>query len=332
MSLPLGRRFVTGLAAGLLGASLTGCAAVAGVSDAPTATVGGAVRSAQAQAIAAQVVGDSARAAAAPGPEGDALRASAYTGDALEAAKADARLTPTLSEETRDTRTLTARAPAVLAVSRGPAYPRSMVVQATRARSGLPVLYLLMTPDVRTPYRIAASTPMLPSASVKAFDPVAQGSTGLGDGSGLVIKPEELARLYAASLAFPAPAPEPDAPFAADSFATGLRASATSQNQGLGGIGTMTQQHEAKDITGGLRVKGEAGALVFAVLDRKDTVLNKTQGTLTPSPQFTALTGLSTVRAEAHLQTLELVAFFVPDAGKAVVVGAEEHLYAASGT
>lgn len=332
MSRLRGRRFVTGIAAGLLGASLTGCAAVAGVSDPPTGAVGGAVRSAQAQSIAGQVVGDSEKSVAAPGPEGDGLRASVYTGDALEAARADARLAPTLSQETRDARTLTAQAPVVLAVSRGTGYPRSILVQSTRARSGLPVLYLLMTPDVRTPYRIAASTPMLPSASVKAFDAVTQGSSALSDGAGLVDQPETLARRYAGSLAFPARDPDPDPPFAPDVFAAGVRAGATSQSQGIDGIGTFTQQHEPKDVTGGLRVKGDRGGLVFAVLDRKDILLNRTQGTLTPSAQFTALTGLSTVKAEAQLKTLEVVAFYVPDAGPAVVVGAEEHLYAASGT
>jgi hypothetical protein len=322
---------VTGLAAGLLGVSLTGCAAVAGVREAPTATVGGAVQSAQAQAIAAQVVGDAAKAAAA-GPEGEALRASAYTGDALEAAKADAKLAATLSQEARDASALTTSAPVVHAVSDGLSYPRSMIVQTTRAKSGLPVLYLLTTPDVRTPYRIAASTPMLPSASVRAFDPVAQGSPRLGDARGLVQKPEELATAYAASLAFPPPAASAEALFEPDAFAEGIRASATSQNQGLTGIGTFTRQHAVKNIVGGLRVRGDAGALVFAVLERTDTFVNKSTGTITPSAQFTALTGLPTIKDEARLQTLEFVTFFAPKTGKAVVVGAEEHLYAASGT
>lgn len=325
-------RLVVALVAGALSALLTACAGLAGVSDAPTQTVGGAVRPTQAQTIAAKVIGESEKAAAAPGPEGDALRAEAYTGDALVAATADAKLAATLSAQVKGARTSTTSPPVVLAVSRGPSYPRSMLLQTTRAQSGLPVLHLLSTPDVRTPYRIAASTPMLPSASVKAFEPVTQGSTALGDGNGLVRRPEELAQAYAASLAFPAPAPAADRPFAPDTFAAGVAAGASSQNQDLGGVGTFAQQHEATDITGGLRVRGNAGALVFAVLDRTDTLLNKTPGTLKPSAPFTALTGLSTVKAEAQLRTLEFVAFLVPDAGQVVVVGADEHLYAASGT
>ena len=341
------RRIVGGLGAGLLSLSLAGCATVVGVTDAPTATVGGALPSPQAQAIATQVVAAAEQATAAPGAEGDAVRATAFSGTALTAASADAKLAATVSQEAKNARTLTASPPVVLAVSRGLDYPRSMVVQTTRAQSGLPVLHLLTTPDVRTPYRIAASTLMLPSAAVKAFDKVAQGSPVLGDGSGLVVRPEDLTKRYAASLAFPAaaaPTEAPpteatpteatptDAPFTDDTFATGVRASAVSQSQGLATIATLTQQHDLADVIGGLRVAGGKGALVFTVLDRKDSVVNKRGAVVTPLPAFTALTGLTTVTAEASQHTLEFVAFFVPERGQAVVVGAEEHLVAASGT
>ena len=331
------RRIVGGLGAGLLNLSLGGCAAVVGVMDAPTATLGGALPSSQAQAIATQVVTAAEKATAAPGAEGDAVRAMAFTGEALIAAQADARLAATVSAEVRNARALTASPPVVLAVSRGLDYPRSMVVQTTRAPSSLPVLHLLTTPDVRTPYRIAASTLMLPSAAVKVFDKVAQGSPALGDGSGLAVRPEDLSKRYAASLAFPAvaspaDASPADAPFTEDTFATGVRASAVSQSQRLAHIATLTQQHELADVMGGLRVAGGKGALVFAVLDRRDSVVNRPGVVVTPLPAFTALTGLTTVTAEASQHTLEFVAFFVPDSGQAVVVGAQEHLVAASGT
>lgn len=332
MTARLGRRLGAGIGAGLLAVSLAGCAAVAGVSDPPTATVGGAVDPARAQSIAAQVLTTAAKAVAAPGADGDALREAAYTGDALVAAKADAKLDPTVDQAAKDAKTLTPAAPVVLAVSRGLDYPRSMIVQTTRASSGLPVLSYLVTPDVRTPYKIAAMTPMLPSATVKAFEPLTQGSKPLGDSAGLTTKPEELAKLYAASLAYPAPPAGAAPPFAEDTFAAAVRKNADAQKQGLGGVGTFTQQHQPKDVIGGLRVAGGKGALVFVVLDRVDTLLNKTQGTLTPSAQFTALSGLTTVKAEADLTTLEFVAFAVPDQGPAVVVGADEHLVAASGT
>ena len=331
------RRILGGLGAGLLSLSLAGCATIVGVTDAPTATVGGALPSSQAQAIATQVVAAAEKATAAPGAEGDAVRATAFSGMALTAASADAKLAATVSAEVKNARTLTASPPVVLAVSRGLDYPRSMVVQTTRAQSGLPVLHLLTTPDVRTSYRIAASTLMLPSAAVKAFDKVAQGSPVLGDGSSLAVRLEDLTKRYAASLAFPAAAsptdaPPTDAPFSDDTFATGVRASAVSQSQGLANIATLTQQHDLADVIGGLRVAGGKGALVFTVLDRRDSVVNKPGAVVTPLPAFTALTGLTTVTTEASQHTLEFVAFFVPERGQAVVVGAEEHLVAASGT
>lgn len=97
------------------------------------------------------------------------------------------------------------------------------------------------------------------------------------------------------------------------------------------GIGSFTQVHTAKDVVGGLRVAAGAGALVFVTMDRRDSFLNRTTGTLTPSKQFTALTGLKSLASEAGLSTLEVVVFFVPQSGSAVTVAAEEHLYAASG-
>ena len=132
--------------------------------------------------------------------------------------------------------------------------------------------------------------------------------------------------------ASPTEASPADAPFTDDTFATGVRASAVSQSQRLANIATLTQQHELADVMGGLRVAGGKGALVFVVLDRRDSVVNRPGAVVTPLPAFTALTGLTTVTAEASQHTLEFVAFFVPDSGQAVVVGAQEHLVAASGT
>lgn len=326
------RRLAALAGAVALSSALAGCASIAGVSDPPTAAVAGAVSSSRAQAIAAQVIGNAQKAAAAPGTDGDALRDATFTGDALTAAKADARLASTVNQQQQDALALTSAAPTVLAVSSGLAYPRSMVVRTTRAKSGLPVLSLLTTPDVRTPFRIAAGAPMLPSAEVPAFDPVAQGALSVGDGSGLAVHPEKLAAAYATSLAFPAPATA-DRPFTEDAFSAKVKAAAKAQNDAIAGVGSLTEQHLAKDVVGGLRLAGDRGALVFTVLERKDTLLNRGRGVITPSsPQFPALTGVSTIKAEATLDTLELVVFVVPRSGPSRVVAADEHLVSASGT
>ncbi len=326
-------RLTAALGALALAAGLAGCTSIAGVTDAPTATVGGVVSAAQAQTLAARVVQTAQQAAAAPGADGDALRDTAFTGDALVSAKADAKLAPTLTQEQKDALTLTGAVPTVLAVSSGDAYPRVMVVQTTRAKSGLPVLSLLTTPDARTPFKIAVSAPMLPSSEVPAFDQLTTGAPVLGDdASGLAVDPDKLLAAYAASLAFPAPAATTDRPFSDDAFAATLRQAAKAQNDALSGVGSFTQQHQAKDVVGGLRLAGGKGALVFTVMTRKDTLLNRTQGTITPSPQFQALTGLTTIKAEAVQDSVEMVLFVVPDSGQAQVVGAEEHLVSASGT
>jgi hypothetical protein len=208
-----------------------------------------------------------------------------------------------------------------------------MIVQTTREKSGLPVLSLLVTPDVRTPFKIAASAPMLPATEVPAFDQVTQGAPSLGDDAvGLAVDPSELVGAYAASLAFPVPATVPDQPFTDDAFAAKVKAAAKDQADKITSVGTFTEQHVAKDVTGGLRLAGERGALAFAVVERKDTVLNKGSGSINVSDAFKALTGLPSVKAEATLDTMEFVVFVIPGSSQAQVVAAQEHLVAASGT
>lgn len=333
MRMPVHRRLTALTGAALLTASLGACASVAGISDPPTGTVGGAVSSSRAQAIAAQVMEAAQKAAATPGAEGDALRDGAYTGDALTAATADAKLAGTLTKEQKEALALTSAAPVVLAVSNGLSYPRSMVVQTTRAKSGLPVLSLLVTPDARTPFKIAAAAPMLPATEVPAFDQVTQGAPSLGDdAAGLAVDPGKLVGAYAASLAFPAPAPVADQPFTDDAFASKVRSAAKDQGDKIARVGTFTEQHVAKDVPGGLRLAGDRGALAFAVMERKDTVLNKTSGSINVSDAFKALTGLASVKAEATLDTMEFVVFVIPSTGQAQVVAAQEHLVSATGT
>ena len=327
------RRAAALVGAALLVTSLTGCAAVAGISDPPTATVGGAVSSTRAQSIAAEVLDTAQKAAATPGAEGDTLRDTAYTGDALTAAKADAKLAGTLSQEQKDALALTPATPVVLAVSNGLSYPRSMIVQTTRAKSGLPVLSLLVTPDVRTPFKIAASALMLPATEVPAFDQVTAGAPSLGDdAAGLAVDPAKLVGAYATSLAYPTPPAVPDRPFTDDAFENKVKAAAKDQADKIASVGTFTEQHVAKDVAGGLRLAGDRGALAFAVMERKDTVLNKTSGSINVSEPFKVLTGLSSVKAEATLDTLEFVAFVIPNSGQAQVVAAQEHLVSAAGT
>ncbi len=311
---------------------LGACGAVVGVGAAPTATVGAAVEADRAQVVATRVVDQARRAVAAPGPEGDALRKAVFVGDALAAARADARLAKVTSGTTLAQQALVDSPPVVLAVARDLGYPRTMVVQSSLKASGLPVLMLLTTPDVRTPYRISASVSMLPGAQVPGFDPVATGSPALTDADTSASgRYTTLVEGYAASLAYPS-SPRAVAPgiTAGDAFGTAVRANASKQAAALASFGSFRQQHEARAISGGLRTAGGQSALVFAVIERSDTVLVKS-GSLTLTKAFTTLSGLRSVTSEADLSTYEVVALVVPTSGAATVVGGEEHLYAAQG-
>ena len=135
------------------------------------------------------------RRAAAPGAEGDTLRDAAYTGDALTAAKADAKLAGTLTQDQKDALALTpGRAGGARRVQRPELPEVDGRPDHARRSPACPVLSLLVTPDVRTPFKIAASAPMLPATEVPAFDQVTQGAPSLGDdAAGLAVEPAKLA-------------------------------------------------------------------------------------------------------------------------------------------
>ena len=68
------------------------------------------------------------------------------------------------------------------------------------------------------------------------------------------------------------------------------------------------------------------------MIERKDSLTEKTANALTPSKAFTILSGKSVINKRAVLSTYEFVVFHIPASGKATVVAAAEQLYAASGT
>ncbi|HEX2705111.1 MAG TPA: hypothetical protein VHM65_05075, partial [Candidatus Lustribacter sp.] len=190
------RRALAVCGAALLVLALSACGplnAMVGIKDAPAGTTGGALTSTRATEISTELLARASTAATTPGDAGVGQRAAAYAGAALAAANAAAKLAPTQTAAERSAAEMSPDAPVVLAVSRGPGYPRSMVVQSTLAQSKLPVLHLLVTADVRTPYKIAASATMLSGAQVRAFDPLAAGSPAVGDGAGLLAVPSDLA-------------------------------------------------------------------------------------------------------------------------------------------
>jgi hypothetical protein len=321
-------RLVLPLAAAL---GLAGCGAgtaLAGVHDAPAQVTNQAPISPEsAQQIAERVITKVDEADRA-GPEvAKDLRAEAFTGAALAVAKAADQLGEPAAAPNPVSRT---EAPKVLAVSRGTGWPRLIVAQTTSGDGGS-VLNLLVSADARTPFRLSASATMHPGASVSALDSLTKGSPAVTDGAGLVKAPKDLLAEYAASLAYPRPAKADDVD-ASDQFTVGVRANAAAQAKSFGKLATLTQKHEVQpDQTLAIQLRG-GGALVFALLERTDTITLKKGGkSLTPSSEFQRLVRKKTLEKNAELKSYETVVLTVPDQGKAAVVAADEVLFSAKG-
>jgi hypothetical protein len=297
-----------------------------------TPTAQGAESAAAATAALTKVLTDQAAAAAKPGADGLALRQGVYAAEALTAATARGRLVSTLTADQKADLALNPADAVVLAVSRGTAYPRSIVAKSATAKTGQFVLLLLNAADAATGYRIIHQTNVLPGASVGNFDSVAAGSPLVTDNTGLAVAPQALLEAYAAGLAFPAP-PAPAAPlFGDDGFAKSLRDNIANTASSLGAAVTLRQQHTPVRIVGTLRTAGGKGALVFGVLERKDTLTEKSAGSLQVNDVFRILSGKTTVDKQAVLTALEFVVWQVPASGPAVAVAAADQATAASGS
>jgi hypothetical protein len=317
---------------GALSLVLAGCGAgsgLVGVHDAPSQVTTTAPISAQsAEAIATRVLAKAAEASAAKPADAEALRAEALTGGALAVANAASRLE---TDAPAATAPLTrAEPPKVLAVSRGTDWPRLILVQTTTAERGA-VLNLLVSPDARTPFRLSASAPMQPGATVAALDSLGAGSPLATPGARLATAPADLLKGYAASLAYPKPVAT-TAVAAAEPFATSIRAHAAEQAKTFGKLATLTQRHTVEpDNTVAIALRG-GGAIVFGLLERTDTITLRPGGkSLTPSADFQRLVRKKTLTKSAELKSYETVVFTVPVEGKAQLVAVDEVLYSAKG-
>jgi len=319
-------------AAATAAVALAGCGAgtaLVGVHDAPSETTTTApVAPDTAATIAARVLADAARARSATGEEAKDLRAKALTGPALTVSSADSRLAKAGSTSADPVTKPTA--PKVLGISRGAAFPRVMLVQSTREDGAL-VLNLLVSAEAAAPFKLAASAPMQPGTSVAALDPLEAGSPLTSDGKGLAIAPEALLTEYAASLAYPRPAPAPHVQ-SGDRFADAVRTNARTQSSSLKALATLTQKHNAQPETAVAISLKDGGAVVFGLMERVDTVALKPSGkSLTPSADFQRLLGKKTLTKRAEMRTYETVVFTVPPKGKATLVAVDETLVSAKG-
>ncbi len=313
--------------------ALSGCAPVdgaLGIHDAPTvAATHGALPQGRAEDLAADLFRAKAK-ATAPGESGVTARKAVYDGVALTAANAEAKLADTLSAQVRAELKSTGDAPEILAVSTGTAYPRQIIARTTLAKSGLPVLHLLVAKSLRSPYQLVASARMVPGSAVSPFDAITDGSAPIGDGAGLVISPDEILKTLPASLNYPTPA-DRDPRVGEDPWTTQLLASVRDKAKALKALATISQTHVSRGVLGGLRSAPGHGALVFVALEREDVLLNRTGATITPTKAFTALSTVTSVKSEAATKTLEFLVLQVPETGTASVVAASEQLFAAEG-
>jgi hypothetical protein len=319
-------------AVGALAVTLAGCgagSAIVGIHHPPAQiTTTAPITTQSARQIATRVMTDVQRADAAPAAQAKPLRALAMTGTALAAANAASELGGADGGTSQAlTRT---EPPKVLAISRGTSWPRVILVQSTNAE-GAAVLNLLSSPDARTPFKLSARATMHPGASVAALDSLVKGSPLVTDDSTLTPAPQELLKGYAASLAYPKPVAAKGVD-GSDPFSMSVRANAAAQAKAFGKLATLTQTHQVQPAaTVAIGLRG-GGAVVFAVMERVDTVTLRPGGkSLKPSPEFQRLVGKKTLSKSAQLKTYETVVLTVSPQGAATVVAADEALFSAKG-
>ena len=260
---------------------------------------------------------------------GAAARDKAFVGAALQSANAYAKTLPGRTAAEKADTQLATTGVKVLAISRGGDAPQQVLAQTTLKKTGAAVLVLLVGGQNGAPFKAAAVTPMLPDAKLDALDATSDGSAAVGDGSGLVAKPDDVVAAFAASVKYPKPTATKL--LAADPLSEQLRQSAVAQSQALNNQGAFTQEHEPKGVVGGLRLKDGKGAIVFAHLVRNDAIAMRTPVKLTPAKDLTLLTGIKQITTEANLTSNEIVAIVIPASGQARIVAASDQLVAGSG-
>lgn len=278
-------------------------------------------------------------------PTGEAAREAAFTGPALESAHAWAKTLPGKTAEQKADAQLATTGAKVIGVSRLGDEPKQLIVQTALEKSKAAVLALLVedsgtasTPDgstgtagapggsTGTGFKVAALTPMLAEARVDALDPTSIGSPAIGSAEGLSIAPEEAMQAFADAVRFPDPTET--AVLVDDPLSAELRQSAAAQDKAISASGAFTQSHEPKDVLGGLRLGDGAGAIVFGHIVRTDNIALRQAAKLTPSKDFTLLTGVKQITTEASLTSNQIIAFVIPTSGAARVVAASDQLVA----
>lgn len=308
---------------------LSSCSDSGGDEGTPTAKPTPVVAPTAATSVADQVVAAAVDARSDVSKSGAAARKKTFTGPALTAANAFAKTLPARSSAQKADAELSTTGVKVLGVSRAGESPRQIVAQTSRVKGDGAVLVLLTSASASADFQVAAITPMVTDSTLEAFDPTSLGSAPVGSGDGLVAEPEAVLSAFATAVSFPKPTKT--ALLTSDPVSEQLRASAAAQAKTLAGRGSFTQTHEPKGVIGGLRLANRAGAVVFARLERQDSIALREADKLKPAKEVTLVSGLKQITTEAVLRTDEAVALVIPTTGTSRVVGYADQLVDATG-
>ncbi|MGL5928733.1 MAG: hypothetical protein ACRCY8_07345 [Dermatophilaceae bacterium] len=327
------RTAVVALAAAL---ALGGCSAardaLVGIEPAPRELTASAPLDTEgATAIASRVLADAEAAATQPGDAGKKARAAVLAGDALRAADAAAARAP---GEEPPPQLAKPEPPVVVAQSQGRDWPRAVLASTLDRESATQYLHVLVSDDPQSPYRIRASVPMFPGATLPAIGGRNEGAAlaPLATTDGVAVAPATAIAQYAAALRYPKPGPTGQVSID-DPFAAGMRAAAAENVRSLGALGTYAQTHAPalEDAVAFRLTRG--GVVAFALLTRTDTATARPAAKeLTLTDEWATAVGKARVTRSATVTTLEPVVVLVPPSGRASVIGATEVLVSGRGS
>lgn len=307
---------------------LGGCgvaADIAGVHDAPAeSTDGGSITVTTAQEVVSRVLADARTTRSGKGGKGAESRKEVLTGPALREAEAAAK-----TRTTADTGK--AAEAQVLAVSRGPEWPRTIL--ATSRSGPTQRLHVLVAEGADKPYRLFADVPMAAGASVPALDEPTTGSPSVvadaADG-----KTAEAVEAWSKAVAFPAPKKSPSGIEIKDAYSTALRKNAKAQDKDLDDLAKYRQEQtpaDGKVVTFDL-VQG--GEISFVPMTRTDTITagEKLKELKISDSSLARLVDAKSVKKKLEVTHAETIVVVTPEKGDASVVAASEQVQGAKGS
>ncbi|KGN42689.1 hypothetical protein [Knoellia aerolata] len=328
------RTFTTTLVALTAAVSLTGCGvgdSIVGLRDAPAERTDTAPLNVDgAEKVAARVLDAATAARGAAGAAAAKAQPAALAGAALSQAQAATKLGAVSASDPLQR----ASDPQVVAISRGSAWPRAILVGTLDQASRTQTLHVLMSSAAADPFKVHASVPMLPGTSVPAMGDLATGAplVSATDKAGAPLSPAEALAAYAVGLNHPKPVPS-KAVATTDAYATALRTSTAAQVKALGSLAYFSQRHApVAKHTIAFRL-ADGGTVTFGQLTRRDVISTSPAAqSLTIPANYSKLVGKTTATNNIVIDSLESVVMVVPATGPATTVGADEQIVAGSAT